>query len=127
MSKQLLDRKQMQHLHKLGLDTSNASCYVWESEGKEYLYWGKCTDKNGVPVFTLQDILDILPKCIEDKYGYEYGIEILYISDCKKWEFGYSEAIDDDIIIRQDNIIDAAYEALCLCIEKGYINTKKED
>lgn len=136
MSKQLLSIDQMKHLRELGLDTSNASMqYIENNNGTqmciptEIARYIKDLEKGYIicDAFTLQDILDILPKCIEDKYGYEYGIEILYISDCKKWEFGYSEAIDDDIIIRQDNIIDAAYEALCLCIEKGYINTKKED
>lgn len=118
MSKQLLDRKQMQHLHELGLDTSNASCYVWESEGKEYLYWGKCTDENGVPVFTLQDIIDILPNSIEKCYIAIGKTSVSYNN------YRTLRVITTKI---KRNLIDAAYEMLCWCIENGYINTNKED
>lgn len=142
MSKQVLDIDQVKHLQELGLYTSKASMqYIENNNGTqmciptEIARYIKDLEKGYIicDAFTLQDILDILPKCIEDKYGYEYGIEIFYVSDCKKWEIGYSlyddpeESIDDDIIIRQDNIIDAAYEMLCWLIENGYINTKKED
>lgn len=152
MSKQVLGIDQVKHLQELGLDASKASMHYWvvrdgkySEETKGYIF-----DENpsyillqiqpydfmsdtairrveDVPTFTLQDILDILPKCIEDKRGDEYCMDI-YCS-FKKWVVGYYfyDEVIDDTFFRHDNLIDSAYEALCWCIEKGYINTKKED
>lgn len=143
MSKQVLDIDQVKHLQELGLDTSKASMqYIENNNGiqmcipTEIARYIKDLEKGYIicDAFTLQDILDILPKDIKPKdikakSWYEYSMEIFCISDCKKWEIGYylyDESIDDSFF-RHDNLIDSAYEALCWCIENGYINTKKED
>lgn len=120
MSKQVLDILQMQHLKELGVDMSNASCYTWYAEGKEYPYWGKCKDSNGTPVFTLQDILDLLPNKIEDEL-------ILFIEKGKhKWNIGYTDIISEEIFedFSDKIFIDAAYKMLCWCIENGFLETK---
>lgn len=127
MNGQVLSIEQMQHLKELGIDTSKASCYIWESEGKEYLYWGKCEDANGIPTFTLQDILELLPKSIITKdfhndnvyliadffskmIGYAYSFETCgEISFYKHSEFQYSL------------LIESAYDMLCWCIENGFV------
>lgn len=125
MSKQVLDREQVQHLNELGLDISNTSCYIWEAEGNEYLYWGKCTDTNGIPVFTLQDILDLLPK--STKYGQ------LQIRFCKYPNGNYGNEVVYDSMAHNgitffcENVIDSAYDMLCLCIKEGFVKTNKED
>lgn len=133
MSKQVLDILQIQHLKELGVDTSNASCYILEAEGEEYMYFGKCTDINGIPTFTLQDILDLLPKQIitndihndkvrlaldffDDSFGYAY-----YFETCGELSFYKKSCCYDGCLL-----IDAAYEMLCWCIENGYIETKKK-
>lgn len=116
MSKQCLDISQMQHLKELGVDTSKASCYTWYAEGKEYLYWGKCKDSNGTPVFTLQDILDLLPIKIE-------GCRLEF----DKHKVSYFDYMNERTIKlkREQNLIDAAYEMLCWVIENGYLETNK--
>lgn len=123
MSKQVLDISQMQHLKDLGVDTSKASCYIGEAEWKEYLYFGKCTDINGIPTFTLQDILDLLPNPVE---GTKYA---LTISKSKyHWFVSYEEHINYTTLIScgYNELIDSAYETLCWLIENGYIKTNNK-
>lgn len=121
MSKQVLDISQMQHLKELGVDTSNASCYTWYAEGKEYLYWGKCKDSNGTPVFTLQDILDLLPTEI-NKDGHSYYIEMY--RNQERYYLAYYWLDNLLISLNEVEFIDAAYEMLCWVIENGYLDTK---
>lgn len=141
MSKQCLDAEQMKHLQELGLDTSNANFY-WHrtkslnnyNEWDEWrLYYGvlklacgfTAFDCEYVSAFTLQDILDLLPKYT--KYGHlqirfyeypngNYGNEVVYDS-----------MAHDGITFFCENVIDSAYEMLCLCIKEGFVKTNKED
>lgn len=145
MSKQVLSIEQMKHLHELGLDTSQASMVLLYTDDEgEIIEWEDTDEfpekfvklydaetgnydhsyRKYCGVFTLQDILNILPKVIEPDrcylhihfaeqlifYGYEYANEGLfsYIS----FEFNNNHSI-----------IDAAYEMLCWCIENGYVGT----
>ena len=94
MSKQVLDVQQMQHLQELGVDTSNASmlyCEMYDEEpllveskhrfDKEENAICLCGIRNSVvycksviPVYTLQDVLDLLPKSIGVEYIYDLCI-----------------------------------------------------
>lgn len=116
MNKQVLSIEQMEHLQELGLDTSKASCYIWESEGKEYLYWGKCEDANGIPTFTLQDILELLPKeiCSNEITIYNHRVY--------RWWCIYYFGIYS---VENKSLIDAAYEMLCCCAENGDIKVNE--
>ena len=133
-SKQVLSIEQMKHFQELGLDTSDASmCWcraishksaTWELEIYEYVINQKL-DSNfweTTPTYTLQDILYKLPQYIhpfaskrmkftwvleKDTIAYR-NVENIY--DCFKYFTDYS-------------LINAAYEMLCWCIEKGYIKT----
>lgn len=124
MSKQVLDISQMQHLKELGVDTSKESCYIGEAEGKEYLHFGKCTDINGIPTFTLQDILDLLPCYIS---SYELCTKKIKLNGYINYVVAYI-GIDEQCFLSflYDELIDAAYEMLCWCVENGYIETKKK-
>ena len=149
-SKQVLDVQQMQHLQELGLDTSNASMLYCDLYDEEYIlveskhrfdkeenaillegvrisviYCKKVT-----PAYTLQDVLDALPKEImyenkrcwasidlEDGFiGYYYENYSLYY----KW--AYFEAV-----MKDESIIDAAYELLVWCIENKFVETNKNE
>lgn len=152
MSKQVLDISQMQHLKELGVDTSNASmvliytdcnCDVIEWDDVQYelshpepmemfkeLYDAETGNydhsyRKYCGVFTLQDILDLLPK--STKYGQlqirfceypngNYGNEVVYDS-----------MAHNGITFFCENVIDSAYEMLCLCIKEGFVKTNKED
>lgn len=139
MSKQCLDIEQMQHLKELGLDTSNASAlYCIDNEtGEKQLMWNEQveeTDKDDeyfriVPAYTLQDILDLLPNRIYDKEAFYLGCYDIMIDEhdiCyAKWCGTEIESTYVEIEIK-DNLIDAAYEMLCWCIENGHIKTAKQ-
>lgn len=123
MSKQCLGIEQMQHLHELGLNTSKASMqYIENNNGmqmcipKEIASYIKDVEDGYIfyDALTLQDIIDLLPRDIE---GCE--LEIHKLSVC------YFDYESTRLLIYKVNqsLIDAAYEILCWCIEKGYIPT----
>ena len=71
MSKQCLDIEQMRHLHELGINSSKASMCWAKFDGeqgynillpKDEELFEALVVINYIPTFTLQDILDILPK-----------------------------------------------------------------
>ena len=135
MSKQCLDVQQMQHLQELGLDTSNASmCWIKDTEGNRHLsvhdeYCYEASSMNPIPAYTLQDVLDALPK-------YYHIANIgwtklsIRIHTTKEWEIGY--VYTDELSkyayggrILGKELIDAAYELFCWCVEWGFVETDK--
>lgn len=123
--KQVLDIEQMKHLHELGLDKNKASMqYIENNYGmqmcipREIASYIKDVEDGYIfcDALTLQDIIDLLPRDIE---GCE--LEIHKLSVC------YFDYESSRLLIYKVNqsLIDAAYEMLCLCIEKGYIPTNK--
>ena len=104
MSKQVLTVKQMQNLQELGLELKEDTIIF----------------KEGIPLYTLQDILDILLKFING-YKLEMGVRydqswfVTYIGDFQSLRYECEE-----------NLIDAAYELLCWAVENGYVETNKE-
>lgn len=131
MSKQCLDISQMQHLKELGLGTSNASMRWLSYNGVNAVIPSNfnltTSNKDYIicDAFTLQDILDLLPK--STKYGQlqirfceypngNYGNEVVYDS-----------MAHNGITFFCENVIDSAYEMLCLCIKEGFVKTNKED
>ena len=145
MGKQVLDIEQMKHLQELGLDTSNASmALIYTNSNGDVVDWENANvDVHESSVgeynsylrrlygaFTLQDILDLLPLIIEhnsDKY--ELRIKRMVFAGGVKYAVLYEEQeyINWYIMQSYDNLIDAAYEMLCWCIENGYVETNKED
>lgn len=130
--KQVLDIKQMQHLQELGLELKE-TMMRWQlanPQGKWVLVPSNMANLKviGIPAYTLQDILGILPTELKPaKTRYWLRIDLFdeciyyYYDDCnlvehRKKVFGY-----DGI----DGLIDAAYEMLCWCIEQGYVTNKE--
>lgn len=145
MSKQVLDIEQMKHLQELGLEL-----------GDTILYWGRCNDHNPraathygkwillkgnigqtvgflkwefIPAYILQDVLDLLPD--EIKIGDERCWLCIDLAD--QWIYYYSEFVSapyhEKIFYFRNGkeLIDAAYEMLCWCIENGHVETRKHD
>lgn len=147
MSKQCLDVQQMQHLQELGLKLEETM-----------LYWARCVDNNPraathygkwvlikgnnaqtvglmhwefIPAYTLQDVLDALPK--EIKYAgercwlcFEAADERIgyYKEDCNfNREYVYYDVKETS----ESNIIDSAYRLLCWCIENKFVETNKNE
>lgn len=136
MIRQCLSIDQMRHLQGLGVDTSKASIY-WarkshgshiddESKGKWYLSLYKdfivsgFTSYEVVPAFTLQDIIDKLP-CFIDTCVLTFQ-KLTSTYTCLYME-PYSRSI---LVLKEGKeLIDAAYDMLCWCIENGYIGKEK--
>lgn len=123
-SKQVLSVEQMIHLQELGLDTSDGSmCFEWnESDSDNMVVTSPDADTNYDyyhETYTLQDILDKLPTLIiisSDFY------KICIEPSCGYWDIYYYKSDATELISKKsENIIDAAYETLCWCVENGYI------
>lgn len=126
MSKQVLSTEQMRHLQELGVDTSEASAIIYKiSETETYCGYARevvlvegfvedYIDK--VETFTLQDIIDKLP-CFIDTYVFTLQ-KLAGTYTCL-----YMEPYSRSILFLKENkeLIDAAYDMLCWCIENGYI------
>ena len=140
MSKQVLSVEQMQHLQELGMELDYNTMLSWildergrdkpllyiSSEAVDYVdFCHYC-----LPAYTLQDVLDALPKEIlyenkrcwasidlEDGFiGYYYENYSLYY----KW--AYFEQV-----MKDESLIDAAYELLVWCIENKFVETNKNE
>lgn len=142
MSKQALSIEQIQHLRELGVDTSNSNFYWhrtkslnnYEEWDEWKLHYGvlklargfKTINCEYVNTFTLQDILDLLPKRIEHRNKY-YELTLFYSHASYEWKAQY---LDDNVSFMSykggDELIDAVYEMLCWCAENGYIELKNE-
>lgn len=138
ISKQVLSIDQMKHLQELGLNTSDASmCYccfygnieeVWELE----IYEDVINQKRDssfweiIPSYTLQDILDKLPKEIKTSTD-TYWLTVS--SGCDVWCIYYSMSVGFDYYkeFKSESLLDTAYEMLCWCIENGYIKELKNE
>lgn len=145
MTKQVLSIQQMLHLQKLGIEPKETLLH-WAREvatepraanhyGKWILVKGKgratvgLTHWEYVPAFTLQDILDILPAEINVKGERNW----LCIDMAEEWVCYYHEydgrQYPCEVFDFRDgeHLIDAAYIALCWCINEGYLKVGKED
>lgn len=146
--KQVLSVEQMKHLKDLGVNTSDASMILiatdddgcillWEDAEKAIkhhlydvyfnLYYAESGSydhscKKECGVFTLQDILDKLPCFI--------GKEVLAIQKlADSYTCLYVELYTRSIIkiTESKELIDAAYDMLCWCIENGYVKVGKKE
>ena len=128
MIEQVLDIKQMEHLKELGVYTSHASmCWIVDKENtyQPYIVLSPYAEYHvdittySLPTFTLQDILDLLPNIIIEDYASPLIIRYL--------ENGRVRVMYPDCYVTcaKEDLIDAAYEMLCWCIENGHIKTAK--
>lgn len=143
MSKQVLSIEQMQHLEELGVDTSNASMVLLYTDDEgEIIEWDDADEfpekfvelhdaetgnydhsyRKDCGVFTLQDILDLLPVEIE-KENRNYQLEVF--RNPQRYFVSYYWLDNLLISLNEVEFIDAAYEMLCWCIVNGYVETKK--
>lgn len=128
MKNQVLSIEQMRHLQKLGVDTSKASCcwcsaydieqFVMPIEDKDFFNSDKLT-------FTLQDMLEMIPKSIEDWFmdsGMRKQIASfeMYIRD-NSWHICYTIYDDEVYSNDDDDLLNCTYETLCWLAENGYL------
>lgn len=135
-SKQVLSIEQMQHLQELGMELNYDTLYRYvKFEDTEWLL-KPSSDLNiigisceYIPVYTLQDVLDALPKDIS-KDGCTWYASLYIDFENNRIAYGntdrYGFEIYHEIMIEKD-LIDAAYSMLCWCIEQGYVETNKNE
>ena len=140
MGKQCLDIQQMQHLKELGVDTSKASmALIYTNSNGDVVDWENVNvDVHESSVgeynpylrrlygaFTLQDIFDFLPK--STKYGQLQIRFCEYPNGAYGNEVVYDSMTHNGVTFFCENVIDSAYEMLCLCIKEGFVKTNKGD
>ena len=136
MTKQCLDVHQMQHLQELGLDTSNASMYWISYNGISVSipsnFHLPTSDNDYVicDAYTLQDVLDALPKEIKykDKRCWlciELADEMIgYYYENARFEHRW---VYYEVVMIDESLINAGYKLLCWAIEQGYVETNKNE
>ena len=148
MKEQVLSIEQMQHLKKLGLDTSKASMVlIYKDEEDCEVLWEDVSDfedgeifvelldaetgnyahsyRKDCGVFTLQDIIDLLPNEITRKDSNDKAyLGVVYPND-GAWEVSYGHITVMEYFVDKD-LKEAAYKMLCWCIKEGYIKTNND-
>ena len=141
MAKQTLSIEQMQHLQELGLKLKPSLVHYYKiiniDSGKWYLSvtTGDISEDSPtyqyIPAYTLQDVLDALPKYyhIANIGWTELSIRV---HTTKEWEIGYvyTDELSKYVYgcrILSKELIDAAYELFCWCVEWGFVETNKNE
>lgn len=131
MINQVLNIDQMRHLKELGVDTSKASMfYVPKLQPKnEYQLMNVQPSPviPFIPAFTLQDIIELLPKTItaKDSGGLiqTYDLYLAYsnVDVCYCVFYSYSSKFGCLELFKSESLLEAAYQMLCWCAENGYL------
>ena len=140
MSTQCLDVQQMLHLQELGLEMKETMLYwvVYEA-GHENNF--VTTKENAMeiidescgmlPAYTLQDVLDVLPRFVIDEEGNKYYLQIeMMNTEFDDWRVSYKSVGQDESPLgyfQAFQLIDAAVRMLVLCYEEGYVKTNKNE
>lgn len=138
MSKQVLSIEQMQHLQELGLGLKE-TILVWSrfmlgktpiSDWEIAYNHSAITDNSQtIPAYTLQDMLDALPKDIS-KDGFTWYASLYIDFENNRIAYGNTDRYGFEIYhetMIENELIDAAYSMLCWAIEQGYVETNKHE
>ena len=116
----VLSIEQMTKLKELGVNVSpKEDCLMYSAVGGDFkLMYGQSVCEDDIKAFALQDIIELLPYTFNNNYLRIYrSISIYY--------FIYENMnIEDDILEKGRNSLDAAYNMLIWVIENGYLKTK---
>ena len=125
MKNQVLSIEQMKHLKELGIDTSKASM-KWIYPECSHIIGGNGEYEleinsfnvfdDDIPTFTLQNILEILPKAIwvRDTYEYEFMLTGSFLA--------YGD-VNNNLWFKEISIlINDLYELLCWCAKNNRLN-----
>ena len=140
-SKQILDAQQMQHLQEMGLELDYNTVLSWivDERGKDKPLL--CTSLDAIdyidfshyciPAYTLQDVLDALPRFVIDEEGNKYYLQIeMMNTEFDDWRVSYKSVGQDESPLgyfQAFQLIGAAVRMLVLCYEQGYVKTNKNE
>lgn len=123
----VLSIEQMNRLKKLGVDVApKAECIMYSSVGGDdyKLMYGQSVCEDDMMAFTLQDIIELLPKTISNTLG---KASLLIAPNCLNTEYQvmYVDGYGSYKVMHQGKcILDAAYNMLIWVIENGHLKTK---
>lgn len=124
----VLSIEKMKHLQELGVNTSDASMVFQRGSATRHEWvlhvmgYADVSLREKEFAYTLQDILDKMPCFI--------GKEVLTIQKlADSYTCLYMEPYSRSIIkiTESKELIDAAYDMLCWCIENGYVKVGKKE
>ena len=131
MEEKVLSIKEMQELIDMGIDVSKASMcwYVPFYSGiPELVFNNKLNSsfEGAIPTFTLLDILDILAKIYKTEPFESYYIEPINIRNnamyfVKDWYDGQRDRKDVLYSVKEDTLLNSAFQMLKWCKENKYI------
>ena len=140
MSKQVLDIEQVKHLQELGLKMKKTMLYwIVFNVGHENNFVTtrehamEVLDESCgmLPAYTLQDVLDALPRFVIDEEGNKYYLQIeMMNTEFDDWRVSYKSVGQDESPLgyfQAFQLIDAAVRMLVLCYEEGYVKTNKNE
>ena len=123
----VLSIEQMTKLKELGVDvTPKGTCLMYTSDSSDdyYLKYGESTCEDDVAAFSLQDLIELLPKSIIiNSVKHWFCVS----QNCLLTEFQvmYFDGRDSYALIKQDkSLLQSAYNMLIWVIENGYLKTK---
>lgn len=110
-----LTTEQSAHLIELGVPREKASLIlpIASYEIEDILV------TNGKPIFTLTNLLEILPKDIYTDRDYPFRIESWFVECAVVWDIQYVGIAES--FIQNKELIDALYELVVWCIENGHL------
>ena len=117
--KKFLTLEQMTSLKNFGIDVAPKDTgMIYSAVGGEYkLMYSDAVCEDDVAAFSLQDLIELLPYTFNNNYLRIYrSISIYY--------FIYENMnLEDDILEKGRNPLEAAYNMLIWVIENGYLKT----
>lgn len=119
MKNQVLSRAQMRELKELGIDTNHGSMYWHNYNTDDDPQYELCSsaDIGDITTFTLQDILEMLPKIIVFKDDHEANLILCDTS------LVYYETSTQTFCLERGgkNMLEAAFNMLKWCKQNNYI------
>ena len=123
----VLSIKQMARLKELGVDvTPKEECLMYTSDSSDnyYLKYGESTCDDDIKAFSLQDIIELLPKSIIIN-SVKHWIKISPNCLLTEFQIMYVDGDDSYAVMKQDkSLLQSAYNMLIWVIENGYLKTK---
>ena len=131
----VLSIEQMNRLKELGVDTSKASmCYISKYPSCDFddgdtivvvsIDFNKRLYNEFGPAFTLQDLIELLPKSIIIN-SVKHWIKISPNCLLTEFQIMYVDGDDSYAVMKQDkSLLQSAYNMLIWVIENGYLKTK---
>ena len=127
----VLSIEQMNQLKELGVDVKpKGTCLMYTSDSSDdyYLKYGESTCEDDIKAFSLQDLIDLLPKQIIN-CNEIYLLKIIPISNEVSY-VQFNAQICADItkyplrVKKSDSLFNSLFEMLIWVIENNYLKTK---